>query len=119
MATATTGNVTLTLASRGACTTSVASTAGTIAITGAATGSLWDSSIAKTTAKGQMHLNGEDADLVINGKSLNKTLDAINSRLAILQPKPELLAKYEALQQAYDHYKTLEALLHEDDSGNK
>jgi hypothetical protein len=49
----------------------------------------------------------------MNGVSLKDTLNAISDRLAVLQPKPELLAKYEALQQAYDHYKTLEALLHE------
>jgi len=35
---------------------------------------------------------------------------AIQDRLAILAPKPELLEKYEALKQAYDHYKMLEAL---------
>ena len=35
---------------------------------------------------------------------------AIQDRLAILTPKPELLEKYEALKQAYDHYRMLEAL---------
>lgn len=50
------------------------------------------------------------ADIKINGKSLSDFMDRVESRLGILQPKPELLDKFEALKQAYDHYKTLEAL---------
>ncbi len=75
----------------------------------------WSAS-AKTTAKGELHLEGENADLVINGVRLSETLKAITDRLAVLQPKPELLSKYDNLRQAYEHYKTLEALLHEETS---
>ena len=50
------------------------------------------------------------ADITINGKSLSNFMDRVESRLGILQPKPELLEKFEALKQAYEHYKTLEAL---------
>ena len=79
------------------------------------TGTTWaNNTNAKVTAKGQLHLEGEDADLVINGISLKEILNGITDRLSILQPKPELLEKYEALQQAYSHYKTLEALLHDE-----
>lgn len=53
------------------------------------------------------------ADIIVDGKSITKSLEAINERLNILEPKKELLEKYEALQQAYEHYKTLEALLYE------
>lgn len=42
---------------------------------------------------------------------LQEQLDAINERLAILQPNPEHLEKYEALREAYEHYKTLERLV--------
>jgi hypothetical protein len=87
---------------------------GTIAIQNG-TGAVW-SNVAQTTAKGQLHLEGEDADIVMNGVSLKGILDGITGRLAILQPKPELLAKYENLREAYEHYKTLEALLHQEDS---
>ena len=76
-------------------------------------GATW-TNVARTTAKGQLHLEGEDADLVINGVSLKDMLNGITDRLAILQPKPELLEKYENLREAYEHYKTLEALLHEE-----
>jgi hypothetical protein len=52
-------------------------------------------------------------DIIINGVSLSGTLNRINDRLAILQPKPELLEKYANLREAYEHYKTLERLLSE------
>ena len=42
---------------------------------------------------------------------IQEQLDAINERLAILHPNPEHLEKYEALRNAYEHYKTLEHLI--------
>lgn len=87
-------------------------------LTSNGTGATWTNNTntnAKMTAKGQLHLEGEDADLVINGVKLTDILNGITDRLAILQPKPELLEKYENLRQAYEHYKTLEALLYEED----
>lgn len=51
-----------------------------------------------------------EGDISIKGRSLTKMLETIEKRLAILQPNPKKLAKYEALQKAYEHYKTLEAL---------
>lgn len=85
------------------------------------TGTTWASTsasnTAKISAKGQLHIEGEDADLIINGVKLSDILNGITSRLAILQPKPELLEKYDNLREAYEHYKTLEALLHEDNNG--
>ena len=102
-------------------------TASTISITGAGgggtgsvlmsngTGTTWvNNTNAKTTARGKLHLEGEDADLVINGVGLKDILNGITDRLAILQPKPELLEKYDNLREAYEHYKTLEALLHQE-----
>lgn len=77
-------------------------------------GATW-SNHARTTTQGQLHLEGLDADLVINGVKLSDVLNDITDRLSILQPKPELLAKYENLREAYEHYKTLEALLHDAD----
>ena len=65
---------------------------------------------AKITANGKMELHGDDADLVINGQSLKETMQTIQDRLAILVPDPQKLEQFEALKQAYEHYKTLEAL---------
>lgn len=54
------------------------------------------------------------SDITIKGQSLSSWMQSIDERLLILRPKPELLEKYESLREAYEHYKTLEALLHED-----
>jgi len=56
----------------------------------------------------------EDGDITIGERSLMKTLDKIEQRLSILVPNPKKLKRYEALQQAYEHYKTLEALCNEE-----
>jgi hypothetical protein len=51
-----------------------------------------------------------EGDVKIKGVSLAKTLEDINSRLAILVPDPAKLEHFEALKKAYNHYKMLEAL---------
>ena len=40
-----------------------------------------------------------------------KTVDVIKKRMAILEPKKEMLEKYKVLQDLYDQYKAAEALL--------
>lgn len=97
-----------------------ASTSGQVLTVANGTGATWaNSNTAKMTAKGELHLEGDNADIVVNGVRLSETLKAINERLSILQPNPELHSKYDNLRQAYEHYKTLEKLLteynHEDD----
>jgi hypothetical protein len=76
------------------------------------TGANWTSTNA-TTATGKLKVEGKDADIFINGQSLSDWMQAVEQRLSILQPRPELLEKYSALREAYDHYKTLESLLYE------
>jgi hypothetical protein len=56
-----------------------------------------------------------EGDVKIKGKSIVDRLDAIEKRLSILTPDPKKLDKYEALQKAYAHYKTLEKLCFDDD----
>lgn len=112
-----TSNITLSgSGGAGASTVSVTGAGGGSVLMSSSAGTNWVAS-AKTTAQGKLHLEGENADLVINGISLKDTLNSITDRLAILQPKPELLEKYANLREAYEHYKTLEALLHEADDG--
>lgn len=57
----------------------------------------------------------ENCDIKIGGQSLKTFMKTISERLAILQPDPAKLEKFEALKMAYEHYKTLEALCCEDD----
>jgi hypothetical protein len=51
-----------------------------------------------------------DGDIKWKGRSLGDLLTTIEKRLAILTPDPAKLEHFEALQKAYKHYKTLEAL---------
>lgn len=84
---------------------------GSVLMAGGA-GTNWTNTNAKVSMQGQLTLEGENPDITIGGKSMVSWMQKVEQRLSILEPKPELLAKYAALQQAFDHYKTLEALLH-------
>ena len=81
--------------------------------TSSGTGASWASTNAQTTAHGKLKVEGKDADIFINGQSLSDWMSAVDRRLTILRPNTELQEKYSALQAAYDHYKTLESLLYE------
>lgn len=63
---------------------------------------------------GTVNVQGANPDIVIGDKSMVKWMQKVEERLAILEPKQELLDKYESLREAYEHYKTLEALLHDE-----
>ena len=52
----------------------------------------------------------ETADITIGERSLKNFMDTMEKRLAILQPDPKKLEKFEALRKAYEHYKHLERL---------
>lgn len=80
-------------------------------IGGAGTGYTWSGATNKTSSS--IKLEGSDADIFVQGKSMKAWMDAVEQRLCILEPKPELLEKYQSLKQAYEHYKTLEAILYE------
>ena len=54
-----------------------------------------------------VEVDGEERSVT----DLFKTVDTIKKRMAILEPKKELLEKYELLQSLYEQYKTAEALL--------
>ena len=49
------------------------------------------------------------------GGKMRERLEAIEARLNILVPDPAKLEKYEALQKAYEHYKTMERLCVEEE----
>ena len=65
-----------------------------------------------------MHVTGPakfDETILLKGKDLGNILETIEKRLLILVPNLKKLAKYEALQKAYDHYLLLEKLCFDDD----
>ena len=51
-----------------------------------------------------------EGNLRVQGVDIGEVLSKIQDRLAILVPDPARLEKYQALKQAYDEYKILEAL---------
>ena len=57
---------------------------------------------------GKMAINGEDADIEINGVSLKQTLEDLQERLAILQPNPELENEFKELREIRQKYVQLE-----------
>jgi len=61
----------------------------------------------------------EEGDIKIGGRSLKTFMDTMEKRMAILQPDPAKLEKFEALKKAYEHYKHLERLCELDDEGEK
>ena len=60
-----------------------------------------------------------EGDIKIGNRSLKTFMDTMEKRMAILQPDPAKLEKFEALQKAYEHYKHLERLCELDDEGEK
>ena len=63
------------------------------------------------TNSGSLVLQGDDADIIINGKSLGATLDAIQQRLAILEPNAKLEAEFDQLRELAEQYRALESKL--------
>ena len=61
--------------------------------------------------KATLSLKGENADIDINGKSLMKTLEGIEQRLAMLTPNPELEAEWNKLEELGLAYRKLESEL--------
>ena len=51
-----------------------------------------------------------EGNLRVQGVDIGEVLSKIQDRLAILVPDPARLEKYQALKQAYEEYKILEAL---------
>ena len=60
-----------------------------------------------------LELQGEGADIRINGVSLTDVLKNIEQRLNILRPNTELEAKWDQLQELGNRYRQLEAELKE------
>jgi hypothetical protein len=78
---------------------------------GAGVGS-WSSQIA-SNPDGVLQLNGKNADIKINGISLNETLKTIQERLNILVPNSKLENEWIELKKLGEQYRKLEAELEE------
>lgn len=57
---------------------------------------------------GRVELQGNKADIIVNGESLMDTLRGIQDRLNVLQPNPELEAEWDQLRELGEQYRKLE-----------
>jgi len=55
-----------------------------------------------------VHIRGEDADLLINDKSLKIWMERVEERLNILTPNPELEKEWDQLRRLGERYRKLE-----------
>lgn len=60
------------------------------------------------SAGGQMDLQGEKADIRINGKSLKDWMTKVEERLNILTPNPQLEKEWDELRRLGERYRKLE-----------
>ena len=55
-----------------------------------------------------IQINGEGADIVVNGETVMDTRRGIQERLNILRPNPELEAEWDELREVGERYRELE-----------
>lgn len=65
-------------------------------------------SMSDLNQSGQISLKGDNADININGKSLMKTLEALEERLNVLVPNPEMEKEWDELRELGERYRELE-----------
>jgi hypothetical protein len=61
-----------------------------------------------THPSGTMELKGDNADIIVNGRSLMDAIDALEQRLNILVPNPELETEWDELRELGERYRELE-----------
>lgn len=66
-----------------------------------------------TTVSPKLSLQGDDADIEINGQSLMKMLQSLQQRLDWLQPNPALEAEWDELRELGERYRELEKICEE------
>ena len=63
---------------------------------------------AHTNQAGKLTLQGENADVDINGKSMKAWMEKVEERLNILTPNPELEKEWDELRRLGERYRKLE-----------
>jgi hypothetical protein len=67
----------------------------------------------KVAQSGQIDIKGKDADIRINGKSMNRWMEQMEQRLNILTPNPELEKEWDELRRLGERYRKLEEICQE------
>ena len=97
-------------------TTTITPTISISGVSGANVGysnTMWTTGLSGTSAadlnqSGKLSLQGTNADIDINGKSLMKTLEALEDRLNMLTPNPEMEEEWDQLRELGERYRELE-----------
>jgi hypothetical protein len=63
---------------------------------------------ANTQPSNTVHIQGENADLLIDDKSLKTWMEKVEERLNILTPNPEMEAEWDQLRKLGERYRKLE-----------
>ena len=71
----------------------------------------WTTNTLTVPPSGRMELQGAQADIVMNGVSLNDTLKLIQDRLCMLRPNRELEQEWDQLRDLGEQYRELEKQL--------
>ena len=61
------------------------------------------------TASNSISINGENADIKINGRSIVDVLDRLEQQMGWLTPKPEIEKEWAELKRLGDEYRAMEA----------
>ena len=61
-----------------------------------------------TSNSGKLTLQGDQADIEVNGRSLMGAIEALEQRLNIMVPNPKLEAEWDELRELGDRYRALE-----------
>jgi len=91
-------------------------TVGSVLTSNGTGNSMWTTSPYITGSTPSIKVQGDaefEGKVMINNRDLGEfmeIMETLNKRLAILVPDPKKLEHFKALQKAYDHYRTLEAL---------
>lgn len=66
-----------------------------------------DTTLSDTRPSGKLTLQGEDADIEINGRSLMQILDSIEQRLGLLKCREDLETEWTELKSLGDQYRAM------------
>lgn len=84
----------------------------TISNTTGGAGATW-TSMPFSNGSGKIELNGDNADITVNGRSLIESIKKIEERLNILTPNPKMETEWDQLRELGEQYRELEKKLTE------
>ena len=75
---------------------------------GGGSGATWSGTSMNYPGRNTLSVDGPDADIKVNGRSLMDAIDKIEQRLGLLEPNKEIEAEWEDLLELGERYRALE-----------